>query len=174
MTKTVPGTTGRAAGTQRPPSFTWSASQEQPPLSAGLSEQWLAEGSSVTGALPARKSAFVPWGRGWEQARPREGREGGVQSSPAAGLTEQAGTRGSLPVSTQERKARGACSARGTRPDHHAPACRDRDPGTTRAPPSLSTSLGPSRAPVGDDIFQTWHDFQHLPPPGPPLRSRFH
>lgn len=50
------------------------------PISAGLGEQWLAEGSSVTGALPAHKSAFVPWGGGG--GRPDLGRCR-EESSPA-------------------------------------------------------------------------------------------
>lgn len=80
LTKTIPGPTGGRPGIRGPSSSTWPASREQLPISAGLGEQWLAGGSSVTGALPARKSAFVPWGRGWGQARPRKGQE--EESSP--------------------------------------------------------------------------------------------
>lgn len=80
LTKTIPGPTGGRPGIRGPSSSTWPASREQLPVSAGLGEQWLAGGSSVTGALPARKSAFVPWGRGWGQARPRKGQE--EESSP--------------------------------------------------------------------------------------------
>lgn len=91
-----------------------------PPISTGLGEQWLAGGSFVTGALPARKSAFVPWGCGWGQNRPREG-QGEVQSCPRAGQTEQTGAQRTTVLTRGRKDARGACSARGTWLDPHTP-----------------------------------------------------
>lgn len=80
------GRQGERPATQGSPTSSCSCLGEQPPISTGLGEQWLAEGSFVTGALPARKSALCPGAVGGDRPDLGTGRKG--KSSPVPGRSD--------------------------------------------------------------------------------------